>query len=286
MAVPVSPVERLMKDLYIVAAIGLAAPLNPTVFRAGIESQLVARHPHFRSIQVTDKDGTPRWVPTALNIDDHIVVPRLDSAGNDNPDKAVEDYLSSLSTLPMDHTRPPWEFHFLDVRTSEAASSVALRMHHALADGMSLITLLVSCSRSAADPAKPAPAPPLPARRTGAIYAPPRSPSLVWSIWSYLMLAWHTLVDVAAFVATIFFLRDPHTLFKRADHGEHQRRMRFVHRGLSLDDVKFVKNAMNSVRILYKSNYFNNIYICTSFISESLRIVISFLFLPDFLICI
>ncbi|KAF8713985.1 hypothetical protein HU200_027975 [Digitaria exilis] len=237
-----------MKDLYVVAAIGLAMPLNAAVFRAGIEAQL-ARHPYFSSIQVTDKhDGTPRWVPTAVNIDDHIVVVSnlAGAEEDDDPDKAVEDYLSSLSTLPMDHTRPPWEFHFLDVKTSEAASTVALRVHHALADGMSLITLLVSASRSATDPALPATAPPPPARRKGAIYAPPSSASFVWSVWSYLVVAWHTVVDVVTFVATIFFLRDPDTLFKREDHGEpHRRRMRFVHRSLSLDDVKFVKNAMN-----------------------------------------
>ena len=240
----VSPVERLMKDLYVVAAIGLAAPLNLPVFRAGLEAQL-ARHPYFRSIQVTGKDGAPRWVTTPVNLDDHIVVPRL--AGD--PDRAVEDYLASLSTLPMDHTRPPWEFHFLDVRTAEAAATVALRMHHALADGMALITLLISSARSAADPARPASAPPPPARRTGAIYAPPRAALLV-RVWSYLLLAWHTLVDVAAFVATFLFLSDPNTLFKRsaADHGEPRRRMRFVHRSFSLDDVKFIKNAMNYVR--------------------------------------
>ncbi|PUZ68304.1 hypothetical protein GQ55_2G015600 [Panicum hallii var. hallii] len=239
---PVSPVERLMKDLYVVAAIGLAAPLNLPVFRAGLEAQL-ARHPYFRSIQVAGKDGAPRWVTTAVNLDDHIVVPQLDGA---DPDRAVEDYLASLSTLPMDHTRPPWEFHFLDVRTAEATATVALRMHHALADGVALITLLISSARSAADPAKPAPAPPPPARRTGAIYAPPRAALLV-RVWSYLLLAWHTLVDVAAFAATILFLRDPNTLFKRAaaDHGEPRRRMRFVHRSFSLGDVKFIKNAMN-----------------------------------------
>uniref|UniRef100_J3L4H2 O-acyltransferase WSD1 C-terminal domain-containing protein n=1 Tax=Oryza brachyantha TaxID=4533 RepID=J3L4H2_ORYBR len=39
-------------------------------------------------------------------------------------------------------------------------------------------------------------------------------------------------------------IQDPHTLFKRVKHGEFQRK-RIVHRGLSLDDVKFVKNAMN-----------------------------------------
>jgi len=168
---PVSPVERLMKDLYVVAAIGLAAPLNLPVFRAGLEAQL-ARHPYFRSIQVTGKDGAPRWVTTAVNLDDHIVVPRLLAADGD-PDWAVEDYLASLSTLPMYHARPPWDFHFLDVPTAEAAATVALRIHHALADGMALITLLVSSARSAADPARPAPAPPPPpARRAGAIYAP------------------------------------------------------------------------------------------------------------------
>jgi len=242
---PVSPVERLMKDLYVVAAIGLAAPLNLPVFRAGLEAQL-ARHPYFRSIQVTGKDGAPRWVTTAVNLDDHIVVPRLLAAGGD-PDWAVEDYLASLSTLPMDHARAPWEFHFLDVPTAEAAATVALRIHHALADGMALITLLVSSARSAADPARPAPAPPRAAR--------------LGRPWSYLLLAWHTLVDVAAFVATILFLRDPNTLFKRAaaDHaGEPRRRMRFVHRSFSLGDVKFIKNAMNSVR---KSNYcLNNLH--------------------------
>nr|CAB3451826.1 unnamed protein product [Digitaria exilis] len=183
---PVSPVGRLMKDLYVVAAIGLAAPLNPAVFRAGIESQL-ARHPYFSSIQVTDKHGgTPRWTRTAVNVDDHIVVVSnlAGAEEDDDPDKAVEEYLSSLSTLPI--YAPP-------------------------------------------------------------TYAPPTSASLVWSVWYYLVVAWHTVVDVAAFVATIFFLRDPHTLFKRADHGEphHRRRMRFVHRSLSLDDVKFVRNAMH-----------------------------------------
>jgi hypothetical protein len=272
---PVSPVERLMKDLYVVVSIGLATPLNLPVFRAGIEAQL-ARHPYFRSIQVTDKDGTPRWVPTTVNLDDHIVVvPALDAAAD--PNKAMEDYLASLSTLPMDHTRPPWDFHFLDVRTSEAASTVALRVHHALADGMALITLLISSSRSATDPAKAAPQPSPPAR-TGAVYAPPHHgqqrpgssssallplPLLAWTIWSYLVLAWHTLVDVAAFVATIFFRGDTQTLFKRANHGgggddDSPRRMRFVHRTFSLDDVKFVKNAMSYVRI-YKSAQFQRL---------------------------
>uniref|UniRef100_M8AQQ9 O-acyltransferase WSD1 C-terminal domain-containing protein n=1 Tax=Aegilops tauschii TaxID=37682 RepID=M8AQQ9_AEGTA len=54
------------------------------------------------------------------------------------------------------------------------------------------------------------------------------------------------MVDVAFFAATIVFLRDPPTLFRRADdHVMSNPRRRFVHRSLSLGDVKLIKNAMN-----------------------------------------
>ncbi|CAO1946131.1 unnamed protein product [Urochloa humidicola] len=60
MVEPVSPTGRLMDSFYIVVTIGLGTPVNLPAFRAGIEAQL-ARHPRFRSIQVTDgsEDGNP-----------------------------------------------------------------------------------------------------------------------------------------------------------------------------------------------------------------------------------
>jgi hypothetical protein len=192
-------------------------------------------------------------VPTTVNVDDHIIYPRLDAAAvARDPDGAVEDYVASLSTMPMDESRPLWEFHVLDFPTSESAATTAIRVHHSLGDGMSLLTLLIACTRSAADPARLPAMPPLPTR-TGAIWARPRPPAsagalgfAAW-VWSFVVLAWNTVVDVAGFFATILFLKDPHTLFKRVNHGEHQRK-RIVHRSLSLDDVKFVKNAMKCVR--------------------------------------
>ncbi|XP_044378858.1 wax ester synthase/diacylglycerol acyltransferase 7-like [Triticum aestivum] len=93
-----------------------------------------------------------------------------------------------------------------------------------------------------------------PPARTGAIYEPQhRQPlpagalaAFVACVWPYLVLAWNTLVDVIFFAATIVFLRDPNTLFRRADSEiTLNPRRRFVHRSLSLDDVKFIKNAMN-----------------------------------------
>jgi hypothetical protein len=206
-------------------------------------------------VQVKDASGNPRWVPTTVNLDDHIICPKLDAEGvARDPDLAVEDYVASLSTLPMDESHPLWEFHVLDFPTSEAAATTAIRVHHSLGDGMSLLTLLMACTRSAADPTRLPAMPPLPTRK-GAIWARPRPPAsagalaLAAWLWSFVVLAWNTVVDVAVFFATILFLRDPHTLFKRVNHGAHQRK-RVVHRSLSLDDAKLVKNAMNCVRAL------------------------------------
>ncbi|CAL4973841.1 unnamed protein product [Urochloa decumbens] len=246
----VSPSARLVEDFYIVVVIGIATPVNLPAARAGIEAQL-ARYPRFRSIQAKDGSGNPRWVPTTVDLDYHIIYPKLDEAAvARDPDRAVEDYVATLSTRPMDESRPLWEFHVLDFPTSEAAATTAIRVHHSLGDGMSLLTLLMACTRSAADPARLPAMPPLPTTRTGAIWETPRPPAsagclalAAWA-WSFVLLAWHTVVDVASFFATIMFLRDPHTLFKRANHEPGQRK-RLVHRALSLDDVKFVKNAMS-----------------------------------------
>uniref|UniRef100_A0A8I7B4Q8 Diacylglycerol O-acyltransferase n=1 Tax=Hordeum vulgare subsp. vulgare TaxID=112509 RepID=A0A8I7B4Q8_HORVV len=253
---PLSPTARLMEGICIVVMIGLDAPLNLPLLRAGFEAQL-RHYPRFRSIQVTDgyKDGEPRWVRTTVKFEEHITFPTLDpDAVTMDPDKVVEDYVATLPTLPMDGSRPPWELHLLDFPTSEATSTVVMRAQHSLGDGMSLMAFLMASARSAADPtSSPAMLPT--ARRAGALYARSAGATafIAW-VWSGFVLSWHTVVDVALFVATILFLRDPRTLFKGAEdnvllsHGK-----RFAHRTLSLDDIKIVKNAMNCVRTSYSS---------------------------------
>ncbi|XP_048561180.1 wax ester synthase/diacylglycerol acyltransferase 11-like isoform X1 [Triticum urartu] len=253
---PMSPTGRVFEEMgvYIIVVMGLSMPVNLPVFCAGIETELLTRFPRFRSIQVMDgsKDGKPRWVQTVVNVDDHIIVPRLDLAAVDSdPEKAVEDYVASLSLLPMDRRRPLWEFHFLDFRTSEAASTTVLRLHHSIGDGMSIMTLLMASSRSTADPAR-LPAMPPPPKRTGAIYQRCPQPPRLWSsdylawLWSYVVLAWHTLVDIVLLAATVLFLRDPGTMFTLVpDGGQSRRRKRLVHQSLRLDDVKLIKTVLN-----------------------------------------
>uniref|UniRef100_A0A6B9MRS2 WSD1 n=1 Tax=Stipa capillacea TaxID=665497 RepID=A0A6B9MRS2_9POAL len=261
---PVSPTGRLFREphfsCYIVSVFGLGAPVDLPAVRAGLLATL-ARHPRFCSLQVLDeseKGARPKWVRTTVNLDDHVIVPDLDpTATSADPDRALEDYVSSLSARHMDHSRPLWELHVLDFPTTDASAAVALRVHHSLGDGVSLLSLLIACTRRADDPAAlpelPAIGPPVPARRRP---PPPRLPlrprlSLgvlaVIAAWvvSLLALAWRTAVDVVCFAATAAsVLGDPPTLFKGAE-GVEFRPKRFVNRTLGLDDVKYVKNAMN-----------------------------------------
>lgn len=251
---PMSPNGRIMEEMgiYIVMMMGLDIPVNLPVFRTGIEAELITRSSRFCSIMDGFKDGKPRWVQTVVNVDDHIIVPRLDpTMVTTNPEKAVEDYVASLSTLPMDRRRPLWEFHFLNLETSEATSTVVLRLHHSIGDAMSIMTIFMASSCSTADPTR-LPAMPPPPRRTGPIYQgrlrPPLTLSgdyLAW-VWSYFVLAWHTLVDATLLAATILFLKDPRTIFTPPPDGtESCRHKRFLHRSLSLDDVKLIKTVMN-----------------------------------------
>ncbi|CAN6295050.1 unnamed protein product [Urochloa humidicola] len=257
---PLSPTARMFHDFYIVAVVGLGTPIDFDPARAGLEATLV-RHPRFSSIRVMD-GPEPRWVRTTVNLDDHIIVPDLDPAAiAADPDRALEDYVASLSTLPMDQSRPLWELHVLDFPTSEAASAAVFRIHHALGDGASLVSLLLACTRSASDPdappAMPASVPAAAAssgarrRRARPVYGAPPRPAwsagamalAAWAV-SCVLLAWHTAVDVARFVAmALGFVRDPPTLFAGVK-GVESRRKRFVMRTFSLDDVKLVKHAL------------------------------------------
>ncbi|CAL4955144.1 unnamed protein product [Urochloa decumbens] len=261
---PVSPTGRLFREpsfrCHIVAVFGLAAPVDVPALRDGVAATL-ARHPRFCSVQVLDeseKDARPKWVRTAVNLDNHIIVPDLDPAATlADPDRALEDYVSSLSSRPMDQSIPLWELHVLDFPTADAAAAVALRVHHSVGDGVSMLSLFMACTRSAADPDALPSLPPA-RRRAGPVYAVPRPTAAAggallldalaalaaWVV-ALLVLAWHTAVDVALFFATAAsLLGDARTVLK-GEEGTEFRPRRFVNRTLSLDDIKFVKNTMS-----------------------------------------
>jgi len=193
-------------------------------------------------------------VPTEVVIDNHIVIPDLKPSQNNSTtstttsvDKLIEDYVSSLSISPLPLSQPLWDLHIINMRTSEAEAVAILRVHHSLGDGVSLMSLLLACMRKTSDPDS---VPSLPGsgrwKAADSIWSRSRFLRLLVWLWAFFVLAWHTFVDVVFFTATSAFLRDSKTPIQVVEGVEfHQKRI--VHRTLSLDDVKVVKNAVGGV---------------------------------------
>ncbi|GAV66202.1 LOW QUALITY PROTEIN: WES_acyltransf domain-containing protein/DUF1298 domain-containing protein [Cephalotus follicularis] len=264
---PLSPGSRLFQaprlNLHIIVIMGSKTKINASVIKAGLEQTLI-KHPRFSSkLASTFFSSLLRWIPTKVNIEDHVIVPELDLE-MDSPNQFVEDYISNLTTMPMDISKPLWEVHILNVKTSEADAVGVLRIHHSIGDGVSLMSLLLACTRKTSNPEA---LPTLPVQNR-------KSTSSVsggfWSffvIWSTLRIFFNTIVNIVVFMATILFLKDSKSPIYGTPGIEHNPK-RFVHKTFCLNDIKLVKNAMNmtvndvltGVTQADLSRYLNRIY--------------------------
>ncbi|XP_057987448.1 wax ester synthase/diacylglycerol acyltransferase 11-like [Hevea brasiliensis] len=250
-----SPMSRIFhqpnSSIYIIVFVGFKTPINPDAIKATL-AHIFLKHPHFCSLLVVDdKNGVEmRWVRTQVNIDNHVIVPMLDpSMEMESPDKFVEDYASNLSKTAINKSIPLWDVHLLNFKTSEAESTIILRVHHSLCDGISLMSMLLSCARKVSKAEEPPTIPTIKKRNpknvnSGGFW------QFFLKLWWLMLLCWNTIIDVAMFMATVFFLEDTKTPLKgpgfRFGFESTPGPRRFVHSTISLDDVKLVKNAMDA----------------------------------------
>ncbi|KAI3775384.1 hypothetical protein L1987_49957 [Smallanthus sonchifolius] len=234
---PLSPMARLFHEpgsnVYIITMMGCKTKINPDVVKQNMVHSLLW-HPRFSSLQVFDEEtGCIRWVPTNVNIDNHVIVPKLDP-NIMFPDKFVDDYISNLSRSSIENSKPLWDLHLLDIKTMEDEGTGVFRFHHSLGDGLSLMTLLFSCTRQSSDinalPTFPV------SKNSGYIK--------FTSFWSFLEVFWNSIGAVVMFVLTFLFLKDTETPLK-GTMGVENRPRRFVRKSVSLTDIKVVKDAMN-----------------------------------------
>ncbi|KAJ0257978.1 hypothetical protein HA466_0068590 [Hirschfeldia incana] len=241
---PLSPVSQLLSspDTFIVITFGSKKRFNLSSFVEGLNNTLI-NAPRFCSKMDTNykKNGEPVWIPVSVRVEDHVIVPDLHYRNIDNHDQFVEDYTSNLANIPMDMSKPLWEFHFLDIKTSNAESIVIAKIHHSIGDGMSLVSLLVACARKTSEPSALT-------STTAATAKPVTSMSSArWFFSGFLLMMMailSTIVDVFQTLLTILFLRDTkNPLMATPNNGI--RSWKVIHQTISFDDVKLVKNTMN-----------------------------------------
>ncbi|XP_062088929.1 wax ester synthase/diacylglycerol acyltransferase 11-like [Humulus lupulus] len=260
---PVSPAGRLFNEpnfnVHILAIMGSKIKIDLEYAKQKYVQTLL-KHPRFSSLQVVDeKDGGKmKWVRTEVDLERHVIVPKIEPNMEISPDKFLENYIYELTktNLLVDRSKPLWDVHILNVKTNDAEGVVVFRIHHSLGDGISLMSLLLACTRQIDNP-EALPTLPTKKRNNKEII---RSTStfnttccnyywfliiIIQGLWWVVQLFWNTAVDVFLFLATALFLKDTHTPLRGPPGSEHNPR-RIVFRIVSFDDIKLVKNAMNT----------------------------------------
>ncbi|KAG2313147.1 hypothetical protein Bca52824_024704 [Brassica carinata] len=240
--VPVSPFSRLFSmpglDCFNIVTIGFKNEANPSAIIEGLKNTLL-NHPRFSSILETGLgENKAKWIPTKVKVEDHVVFPEIDPT-IENPDQFLEDYTSNMVFSPIDMSKPLWEMHILNMKTSDAESLLVSRFHHSLGDGMSLMSLLLACSRKTSDlEALPTLVAPKKSKVTNVWW------SLVARLWFIIRLMCNTFVEVYKFLLILCSVRDATTPLMEKPSATLSPN-KFIHRVISLDDVKIVKNAMD-----------------------------------------
>lgn len=110
--------------------------------------RLVRLYPRFGELAV---DGRlpfgPHWEPDP----DFDPARHLHHIGLPEPrdESALASLIGELATMPLDRSRPLWEMHLVD--GPGPGSSLIVRMHHCIADGISLARVMLSITDAAPD---------------------------------------------------------------------------------------------------------------------------------------
>ncbi|KAK4378447.1 hypothetical protein RND71_000309 [Anisodus tanguticus] len=242
---PLTPAGRLFvqpgMDQVINCAISVDDPIDVDAVKTEISNSVLVKHPRFSSIMVKDSCGRERWRKTEVNVDDHFII--RPEPLNDDPsvsdEDAVNDYLADLCvSTPLSLTKPLWEFHLL-----LAHKCAVLRLHHALGDGISLMSMFLSCCRRADDPTQ---------RPTTHGIGTSSTSSNNRNVWSLLKklskVIWYTLVYVIEFCLRGLWLKDKRTAVSGGDGVELWPR-KVATAKFNIDDMKTVKQAIANATI-------------------------------------
>ncbi|CAH2070113.1 unnamed protein product [Thlaspi arvense] len=242
---PLSPMARVFQspgmDNCIVITIGFKEKINVDFILNDLKHN-VSKHPRFSSKL---SDNGAKWIKTDVDVEDHVFTPNIDSEemGEDG-ESFVDDYISRLTVIPLDRSRPLWDIHILNVKTSDAEAVTVIRSHHALGDGVSLMSLLLASTRKTSN-LDEFPTIITSSKRRKTVFQGLTNKG--WFFRSILAicyaakLIWNTIADFFLLLATILFLKDTETPLK----GGVSVQKNFCHRIVSLDDLKLIKTATN-----------------------------------------
>lgn len=128
--------------------------IRPGIAYADLHERLEERllkYPRFVQCVMEDSAGAT-WVQDRnFDLTHHLVREKLLIGTEQTAQQALQGRLAQLCTEPLDRTRPLWQFHF--VENYEGGSALMVRIHHCIADGLALISVMQSLVDGGTSPA-------------------------------------------------------------------------------------------------------------------------------------
>ncbi len=118
-------------------------PVDFERLKMTIDIRLVNRWRRFKQVARESRLPLrgPYWEDDPyFDIDNHVFHMGLPFPGDE---KALKEMISRLSSRPLDKSKPLWEFHLIE-NVAGGGSFLVVRLHHAIADGIALMSVLMS----------------------------------------------------------------------------------------------------------------------------------------------
>ena len=182
-----------------------------------------------------------------MKLEDHVNIPIFPiGLLPESYDEYLDNYVSKIAMNEFPHNKPLWEIHIVKYPTSNAASAIIFKLHHALGDGYSLMGALLSCLQRTDDPSLPLT---FPSRQ--------RSESksdrfrVCKRVSQLFSLIFNTVYDFGWSLLKSSLVEDDRTPIRSGDEGVEFRPITVSTMTFPLDQIKFIKDKLGVVRLAY-----------------------------------
>lgn len=127
--------------------------LKPAVRYADVRDRLAERllkYPRFSQRVQMDATGASWVTDTHFDITRHVRLEKLPAASKKHPMQALQARLAELAMQPLDRRYPLWDYRL--VEHFDGGSVLIVRIHHCIADGLALLSVIQSMVDGGMDP--------------------------------------------------------------------------------------------------------------------------------------
>jgi diacylglycerol O-acyltransferase / wax synthase len=145
---------RMDNDVNLMMIVGVWL-LTPKVSLQAVRERVadkLLQYPRFRQRVHQDALGASWVADDHFDMDHHVSPMPLRVGPGQTERQALQALCADLATEPLDPRHPLWQFHLVEVY--EGGSALIARIHHCIADGIALISVMQSITDGGSDPPK------------------------------------------------------------------------------------------------------------------------------------